>query len=271
MDVYGGIVSSVYNSSRPQYLPPRFIIELGGHFNVPVFQASGHLQDYFTFKDYGLVQGIGFHLNVKYAANKKANIFPYLTFGFCQLQNNDDGLAFIDSNSIQSGYPLPGNTVYHSTPGNSLLAMRIFNLGLGVQYYFSTRHHLLPFAGVEVDYNRIWGFYEQQPYAPTGNGTKEKTTFNFVPASRIGMGIDAGLDYRINDNLGFLCGIKFKLANLFGKSSEKTNPASVASGDLNKLPLLDASATDLNSNLSSSRNITYFEFYLGFSIFVGRR
>ena len=253
------------------YNSPRFIIELGGHYNVPVLQAYGHLQDYFTFQNFGLVQGIGFHLNVKYAANKKANIFPYFTFGFCQLQNDDPGLAFIDSNAIQSGYPLPGNLVYHSTPGNSLLAMRILNLGLGVQYYFSTKHPVLPFAGVEVDYNRIWGFYEQEPYAKTGNGTIARTTFNFVPASRIGMGIDAGIDYRITDNLGFVFGTKFKLANLFGKSSQSTNPASVTPDDKNKLPLLDASATNLNSNLTTSRNITYFEFYLGFSVFVGRR
>ena len=74
------------------------------------------------------------------------------------------------------------------------------------------------------------------------------------------------MDYRITKYLGFVFGTKLKIDNLFGKTSDYTNP-----GDINKMNLLDKAAPNLNSNLSSSRNINYFEFYIGFSVFAGTR
>jgi hypothetical protein len=239
---------------------------------VPVFQARGDLQDFFTFKDFGLVYGIGFHLNVKYAANKKGTLYPYFTGGFCQLQNDDFTKAYIDSNVIANGYPLSGNQTYNNAvEGSSILAVRIIHAGLGLQYYFSSKHILLPFVGFEIDYNYIWGFYSQEPTQVIGNEGKHKTQFNINPAQRVGIGIDIGTDYRISQNLGFVFGTKFKIANLFGKSSEKTSPASVSPNDKNKINILDKAATDLNSNLNTSRNISYFELYLGFSVFAGKK
>ena len=150
--------------------------------------------------------------------------------------------------------------------GNSILALRIIHLGLGAQYYFSSKHPLLPFIGAELDYNFIWGFYEQTPTVVAGNAPGGKTYFTINNTTRIGAGIDLGMDYRITKYLGFVFGTKFKIANLFGKTSDYTNP-----GDINKMNLLDKAAPNLNLNLSSSRNINYFEFYIGFSVFAGTR
>lgn len=268
-------LSSVFTQdlkNNSTYKPPLFIFELAGHFNVPVFDTRGDLPDFFTFKNYGLVYGIGFHFNVKYAANKKGTLFPYFSFGFCQLQNDDNSSAYLDSNIIKNGYPLSGNTTYgNRINGTSILALRIMHVGLGLQYYFSSSHRLLPYAGAEIDYNNIWGFYEQTPTTVAGSAPGGKTYFQINNASRVGLGVDLGMDYRITKNLGFVLGTKFKIANLFGKSSDKTNPASETPGDLNKMNLLDKSAPELNSNLSNSRNISYFEFYIGFSVFTGSR
>ncbi len=248
------------------------IFELAGHFNVPVFDARGELQDFFTFKNYGLVHGIGFHFNAKYSANKQGTLYPFITAGFCQLQNSDDSKAYLDSNAIRYGYPLPGNLTYgNPVNGNSILALRIIDLGIGVQYYFSTKHTLLPYAGIEFDYNFIWGFYEQTLTVVSGNAPGGKTDFNINNTTRLGVGIDLGLDYRVTKHLGFNFGTKFKIANLLGKNSGKTNPSTDTPGDLNKMNLLDKAAPELNSNLSSSRNLTYFEFYIGFSVFAWNR
>lgn len=209
----------------------------------------------------------GFILTPNLRLIKKGTIFPYLSLGFCQLQNDDNANVYIDSNIIRNGYPLPGNQTYgNKANGNSILALRIFHIGFGAQYYFSSKHHLLPYVGAEFDYNFIWGFYEQTPTVVAGNAPGGKTYFTINNTTRIGVGIDAGFDYRITKNLGFVFGTKFKIANLFGKSSEATNPA-----DVNKMNLLDKSAPELNSNLISSRDINYFEFYIGFSIFAGSR
>ena len=170
------------------FAPPKFIFEIGGQFNVPVGSARGnYVSDFFQFQDYGLVYGVGFHFNVKYAANKKGTIFPYFTFGFVQLQNDDVNNAYIDSNIISNGFPLPANETYQSKPGNCILAIRDIHAGVGLQYYFSTRKNILPFTGFEVDYNNIWGYYQQI----LGSNTS-KTIFNLNHASRVGIGIDAG-------------------------------------------------------------------------------
>jgi hypothetical protein len=259
------------NNLKYEYHSPRFIFELGGEFNVPVGQARGNLADFFKFQNYGLVYGVGFHFNVKYAANKKANLYPYFTGGFVQLQNDEPDNSYIDSNVIANGYPLPGSLIYSSTPGTSILALRNIHAGLGLQYVFNSRRSLIPFAGVEVNYNYIWGFYQQIPRVVPGNEGIHKTIFDIKPASRVGIGIDIGLDYRISASYGFVFGAKYKIANLFGKTSERTQPASQNPGDKNAMNLLDKSAPDINSNLSQSRNISYLQFYIGFSVFAGKR
>ena len=92
--------------------------------------------------------------------------------------------------------------------------------------------------------------------------SRAQTTFNINSTSRVGIGISAGADYRISQNLGFVLGIKYKFDNLFGKQSEKTT-------EKNTLNLLDKASENLNSNLNKSRNIEYFEIYLGFVVFAG--
>lgn len=241
------------------------MFELAGSFNVPIGQSRGEVADFFKFQNYGLVYGIGFHLNVKYAANKKGSIYPFFSAGFAQLQNDVVGTSYIDSNIIRNGYPLPGNLIYNSTPGTSLLVIRNIHAGLGVQYVFISKHSLLPFAGIEADYNYLWGFYEQIPNVVPGSEGLHQTQFNINPASRVGIAIDIGSDYRITNNLGFVFGAKYSIVNLFGKKSERTGI-----GD-NSMNLLDQSAPDLNSNLNTSRNISYLQFYIGFSVFAGKR
>ena len=263
--------SSAQIEFKKSFSPPRFIFELAGSFNVPVGSARGEMIDFFNFQNYGLVHGIGFHFNAKYAANKSGSLYPFITGGFSQLQNNDLQRVYIDSNIIANGYPLPGSTTYNGTMGGlSILALRNIYAGIGIQYILNTKHNVLPFAGIEIDYNRIWGFYEQTPNAVAGNQPAAIRTFNINSATRFGAGVDAGMDYRISQNLGFVFGVQYRIANLFGKKSEATKPASQNPSDLNSMNLLDDAASGLNSNLSQSRNISYFQFYLGFSVFAGK-
>src|SRR5438105_7606740 len=190
--------------------------------------------DFFNFKNYGLVHGIGFHFNAKYAANKSASLYPYFTVGFSQLQNDDRQRVYIDSNIIANGYPLPGNAVYNGTMGGlSLLVLRDIYAGIGLQYVLNTKHNLIPFAGFEINYHRLWGFYQQTPNAVLGSEPAVIRTFNINSTSRVGAGFDIGIDYRIAQNLGFVFGAQYKIANLLGKKSESTKPASQNPSDLN--------------------------------------
>ena len=270
--------SGIFNYSFSQtgikktFLPPRFIFELSGSFNVPIGSARGDIIDFFNFKNYGLVNGIGFHFNIKYAANKSASLYPYITIGFSQLQNDDRERTYIDSNIISNGYPLPGNNTFAGTfSGLSLLVLRDMYAGIGLQYILNTKHKILPYAGIEINYHRISGFYEQTPGAVLGNEPAALRTFTINSASRFGAGIDVGADFRIAKNLGFLFGAQYKIANLLGRESLPTKPASENPSDLNTINLLDKAAPELNSHLSQDRNISYLQFYVGFTVFAGKR
>ena len=80
---------------------------------------------------------------------------------------------------------------------------------------------------------------------------------------RMGIGIGTGMEIRFTPGFGMVFGFKYKLANLIGKGS-------VILREENKMNLLDKSAADLNSHLTQSRNISFLEFYLGGSFFVGK-
>ena len=239
------------------YKAPEFIFELCGSFDDPTGSSNGDVKDFFSFKNYGLTYGLGFQFNLKYAADKKASLYPFISAGFTQLQNNDDEKSYIDSNKITGGYPLPGSLQYNSTPGSSVLFLRNFYAGAGLQYYFSSRSHILPFAGLELTYNYIWGSYVQNPRIV-------QKTFDISGASRFGFGVNLGSEIRVNKYLGFVLGVNYKFTNLLGKNSERST-------EPNTISLLDRADTGLNSNLNSSRNIEHFEFYLGFVLFAGSK
>ncbi len=246
------------------YKPPRLIFEICGNFDDPTGSAKGDVKDYFKFYNFGTTYGLGFHLNIKYAANKKATLYPFISTGFNQLQNDDGNNCYIDSNQITGGYPLPGSQLYNSTTGPCIIILRSFFAGAGLQYYFSNKGGFLPFAGAELNYNYIWGFYIQNPRIAAGNTPPVSTTFDINPTSRFGFTMNLGADLRITKTLGFVVGANYRFLNLLGKKSERTT-------EVNTINLLDKADTSLNTNLNSSRNLEYAEFYLGFTIFAGRK
>lgn len=262
--VFAGYSYGQEPNNEQNFKPPKLIFEFSGSFNIPSGSTKGNIEDFFKFENYGTTYGLGFHLNVKYAANKKGTLYPYMNVGLSQLQNDDNEKSYIDSNIISGGYPLPGSALYKSTSGSSLLIIRSVYAGAGLQYVFNSKNRLIPFAGAELNYSYIWGYYVQTPRLPAGNNPKGQTTFNINGASRFGFGLNIGTDYRISKHLGFVFGIKYKLENLFGKQSEK-------SIEKNTINLLDNASENLNTNLNKSRNIEYLEFYVGFAVFTGSK
>lgn len=253
----------ISNSQSKKYPVSRFIFELSGSFNDPIMDARGNISDFVNLKNYGTVYGIGFHLNIKLNVNKKSHFIPYVTVGFAQMQNDDNKTAYIDSNNI-SIFPLQNSQSFNYTDGYSLLLFRDFNIGIGVHYSASTRNSLIPYAGIELNYHNIWGSYIQKTNIAVGPNTNIEKTFNIKPASRLGIAVDAGLDYRINEYLGFVAGTKFQISNLLGKNSERPD-----SSDSYKIHFLDKENAELNTNLNKSRIFAYMEFYVGFVVFAG--
>jgi opacity protein-like surface antigen len=257
---FAGISYAQEPDTKQNFKSPKFIFELSGSYNIPTGSAKGELGEFFKFENYGIAYGLGFHINIKYSANKKGTLYPYIVLGITQLQNDDNEKSYIDSNTISGGYPLRGSETFNSTPGTSLLIIRSIYTGAGFQYVFNSKSRLIPFAGAELTYSSIWGYYVQNPRLIAGNNQLGQTTFDINSTSRFGFGLNAGADYRISNHLGFVMGLKYRFENLLGKKSE-------ISIEKNTMNLLDKSSVNLNSNLNKSRNIEYLEFYLGFTFF----
>ena len=140
--------------------------------------------------------------------------------------------------------------------------------GAGFEYAFTLadrkKRMWIPFIGAEFLINVITGIYRQTPVnAVNPSLSALEVPFTIKSDVRFGIGAGAGLNVRLGKTAGLVFGVKYKLANLIGKKSELLH-------EVNKMNLLDAAASDFNTNLSKNRNIGYMELYLGATIFMGK-
>jgi hypothetical protein len=259
--------SQIKYSYGSKWKSPFFTIEVAGSYNPPIQDAHGEVADFFKFKDYGTSIGWGAQFNFKFGLGPKAQYRPYITLGYCQLFGSDDKNAYIETNYIRYGYPLPGSAVYGANPlkGESAIILRIPYAGVGFEYAFTTadpkRRQYIPFIGSEFYLSVITGKYRQtSPQAPYSHA---ETPFIIKSDVRFGLGLGAGMDIRFTKGFGMVFGFKYKLSNLIGKTADYLK-------EENKMNLLDYYDTDMNSNLKESRSIGFMELYLGASFFVGK-
>jgi hypothetical protein len=249
------------SAAAPKLKQPWVNIDLLFSFNQPMPNLYGNIADFFAFTSYGVKYGFGSQINVKVTANKKGTIKPYFTLGYNLFLGSDETTAYIDSNKISSVYPLPGSKRYGTVPGSSKMYMNDFYFGAGFEYDFVNKTRWTPYLGTDLNMNVLFGIYRQTA------GNFPQTSYIIKPGVRFGFATVAGIYYRVTQALGFTFAAKYRFANVIGKSSDATN----STADLNKMNLLDDSAPGLNTYLTKSRNIDYFEFLLGISFFIGRR
>jgi opacity protein-like surface antigen len=266
---FNSIYSQVkYTTSK--WKSPTFVIEVAGSFDLPLGDARGPVGDFFQFTDYGTKLGWGAQFNFKFGLGQKGDLRPFLTLGYAQIQGSDNSTAFIGTNwiSTTTGYPLPGNQLPVPTTGTSKIIFRMPFVGAGFEYAFveadKFKRRFIPFIGVDLNVSVITGIYRQTPTVVIGPiAPNVETAFTIKPDVRMGFGVGAGADVRFIPNFGMTFGIKYRMVNLMGQSSDFLK-------EENKMNLLDHSAPNLNSYLSKNRYISYMEFYLGGAIYLGK-
>jgi len=253
-----------YTSTK--WKSPLLTIEVAGSYNLPIQESKGELGDFFRFKNYGTSIGWGAQFNFKFGLGDKGTYRPYVFLGYSQLFGSSDDSAFIGTNYIQYGYPLKGSALYSAVKGVSAIIIRIPYAGLGFEYAFTEtdpkKRQYIPFIGTEFFLSVITGKYRQTADNVPFNAGVE-TPYIIKPDVRFGIGIGAGMDMRFTKGFGMVFGFKYKHSNLIGKTSDFLM-------EENKMNLLDAADTELNTNLKENRNLAFFEFYLGASFFVGK-
>lgn len=253
------LVSSQVKYSTAKFKPPQVNIELLFSYQQPLPNMYGDLSGFFNFTNYGVKTGmIGSQLNVKLSADKKGKLRPYVSLGYNLFYGKNNSTAFIDSNIINSGYPLTGSTLYRTIPGSSKIYLHIFNAGLGFEYAFMNKTRWTPHIDAELDINMIFGTYKQTPY------NSGEASFTIKNAIRFGFGAGGGVQVRISKAFGLSFTTKYKFANILGKQSERIY-------EQNKMELLDKANTGINGNLSKDRHIQYIEIMLGASFYIGKK
>lgn len=254
---YGNVTSQIVKK-KTKYKPAILTIEFLGTFSVPLPHLYGDISDFFKFESYGVKYGFGSQLNFKLATDKKGTIRPYATLGYSLFLGKDNSTAFIGGNTISNGYPLPDGEQFTPTSGKSKIFIHDFYTGLGFEYAFMNRTRWTPYLGTDVDLNVLFGTYKQTPAG------QSEVSFTIKEAVRFGFSVGGGVQARFGRAAGIVISTRYRFANLLGKSSKRET-------EVNKMQLLDKSATELNTSLSKSRNIDYIEFGAGVVFFIGRK
>jgi hypothetical protein len=254
-------------STKGKFKTPVLTIEVVGSYAQPLPNMYGEISEFITFSDYGLKYGASIATNFKYHANKQGTVRPFASIGYTTMWGNDNRVAYIDSNIVKSGFPLITEERYDNIEGYSKVIMHNFTTSVGIDYIFWQNKELKPYIGTEFNMNIFWGNYTQDPIAVRGTNTNTgETSVSINRAVRFGFGLVGGIQYRFTNSLGMVFSTKYKLANLFGKNSERTT-----FNDINVFNLLDESNTELSSLLKKSRNMNYLEFGFGIVFFIGKK
>jgi hypothetical protein len=76
--------------------------------------------------------------------------------------------------------------------------------------------------------------------------------------------VGAGVDGRLTRVFGVAFGFKYRMPNLLGQESK-------LSTELNKFELNDKADASLNSLMTKNRFMSYLNFYLGATFYIGRK
>jgi hypothetical protein len=137
------------------------------------------------------------------------------------------------------------------------LTQNITTVGFGLEYNSAGKKTSLnPYAGVEFIVNLFSGQFIS--YESRSNTA---TTYSLNGTVRAGIQVRAGIDYVLHNNVGVSLGAMYSIANLIGKSSGK---------DINPNYFLNDAEHEDQGSIFPARNITYIQFFGGFSFYFGR-
>lgn len=227
---------SLNNSTT--FSQPQIKVHLTGGYNLPLPDFKGE-QTFTTIeKDtYGMKSGFNAGADVKYFLGKKRNVGITLGLTYNMFSNNVD--------STLSG------TTY--TQKNKI---NIFQAALGVEYNFMPKGKTQPFLGLAVTGNFFSGSSKTEPTDTSF------FTVDLKSATRFGIKVGGGLDFKLSKSVGAIIGFDYNLANLIGKDTVATT----TSGKTITTGLNDKEYT-VGTTTNKSRNISYLSFYAGVSFF----
>jgi opacity protein-like surface antigen len=219
-----------------QYAQPKVTINLTWGYDLPLPDLKGDIENAQDRQNtFVMNNGYNGGLTVKFSPTKKGNLRLNLTGKYNGFESSD-----FDSNSF----------IKKSN-------MKIIAIGLGAEYAFMPKEKANPFLGIDLTGNFFSGESE-------GILSGQSFTRDLKSATRFGLGIGGGLDFAFNKQVGAVVGVKYHLANLIGKDNDTTGITNTS-----EYPLVDKEVTIAGVTIPS-KNISYFEFYIGIGFYFGQ-
>ena len=231
------------------YSQPKFTVSAFGGYSLPLSSLKGDFPstlatgsiDFQNSNSYLLKSGFNGGVNGKYTVDSAGNDRITLSFTYNSFsQKRDYSMA---SGSLRS----IANT------------MGIFSVSAGLEYDFKPKGKVNPFLGIELAAN----FYSGS-IAFSGDTL---VTLNRTAESRYGVILNAGIEYRIKKNFGFIGGVKYALSNLIGKKSGTVSTQGTTGNTDTGTPgttlTADIPLNDNDARTQLTKSIISLQFYAG--------
>lgn len=217
----------------------RFIVGAVVGYNYVVGNANGNVSSFkYVYEPYtdinyigspnlAMQQGAGLTVYGKGAINKKRKFYVIGALGY--------------------------NLFYNRKNGTNRAKWSIFDLGGGMEYNIKTAPKNKFFLNLQLQYSLIFGGWQSDITYP------DKFVSNIYvrmkPASRIGLSLGSGMEFRTSRKSYLVVGIKGSWSNLVPKGNDYSG--AVYTSDINDY------GSGKNVELNSSKQIIYMQIFTG--------
>ena len=219
--------------SNITYSQPKLTLHLTGGYSLPLPDLRGDIPLKEGDNNYQVKNGFNFGADGKFALDKKCYIKITASLAYNMFNNSGD-MELVEN-------------------GIETRKINIFSTGLGFEYSFFPKKNINPFIGAEFTGN----FFNGKHTIEIGDTSINENTLK--SESRFGININGGIDIVSSKNIGIVIGIKYNIANLFGKDSASVSGAGFALWDKEYI---------YNGRTISAKNIQYIQFYAGLSFYL---
>jgi len=218
-----------------------FTMELNLMYDYGVYELSGNYngdfdaQEFVKGESFGVRHGIGAILTAKIPLHKSGNLRANVSVSYNKFSSKFNKTL---TNAVEYNY----------------MKYNVFSGIAGIENNFTPKYRIKTYIGIGVIGSLIYG---------DGRITDNVVTTDIyvLPAFRLGLSINSGLEYMLTNQIGFNCGVRFTHANLWLKKSK-------VSYKYNEVYLNDE-RTDSKIPYSGFKQFAWGSFFAGVNYFFG--
>ncbi|HEY3251959.1 MAG TPA: hypothetical protein VGK25_12680 [Ignavibacteria bacterium] len=220
---------------------PSFTLEGSINYDYGVYELSGNYngdfnsQEFIEGKNFGVRHGIGGIITAKVPMHKKGHL---------------RGSFSISYNNFSSKY----SKALENLSEADFVKYNVFSWILGIENSFTPTYKFKTYVGIGLIGSLING---------TARITTEESSNNLtiLPAFRLGVTLNSGLEYMLTNKMGLNCGIRFTHANLWLKESKPSdNPEEI---------YLNDKKVTTNQSYSGFKQFAWGSFFAGINYYFG--